>query len=256
MPRWGLIDRPVTRVTENESRLERWAAAAPGLLFLVGGLLGLAAAAEFFRYGILLYNRTRLVSPTTLVLSDALVMFAEVASIVIGITAAVASTCWLVSRRRAIFERVGTRDPRSVRGIAIGALVPVLSLAMPGVFLTELVDAKGGVERDRSITLVRIWWAAWVINWGVVLAALLWRFRDSLQAQADGVLFSAVVALVGLAVALLTVHLIRTVDDQRWRGSERKAPTRWVVSAARRPASVPAVQAPQPEASRDEVAVS
>ncbi|MDJ0394350.1 DUF4328 domain-containing protein [Rhodococcus sp. G-MC3] len=230
MPRWGLIDRPVLRLPETESRLQRWAAAAPGLLFLVGGLLGLAAAAELFRYGILLYNRTRLVSPTTLVVSDALVMFAEVASIVIGIAAAIASACWLISRRQVIFERAGTQDPRSARGILVGSLIPILSLAMPGVFLTELVDAKGGSDRPRALVLVRIWWAAWVINWGFVLAAILWRFRDSLQSRADGVLFSALVALVGLAVVLLTIRLIRTIDDQRWRGNDRKAPTRWTVS--------------------------
>lgn len=235
MPRWGLIDRPATPLLERESRLERWAGAAPGLLFLLFGLLLLAAVAELFRYGILLYNRARLVSQTTLVVSDALVVFAEVASIVIGIASAAAAVCWLVSRRRALFERAGTREPRSTRSIFLGSLLPIVSLAMPGVYLAELIDARAGSDRPRVLTLVRVWWAAWVVNWALVLGSILLRFRDSLQAQADGVLFSAIVALFAAAVALLTVRVIRTVDDQRWRGSQKRAPTRWVVSVNKKP---------------------
>lgn len=238
MPRWGLIDRPIAAAQEREPRLQRWAGAAPGLLLLVGALLGLAVLSELFRYGILLYNRTRLVDRTMLVASDALVLFAEVASVVIGIAAAVASASWLVSRRRVMFERSGTRDPRSVRGIFVGSLVPVLSLVMPGVFLTELVDVRGRADQDRLRVLVRVWWGAWVANWALVLAASLWRLRDSLQAQADGVLFSAFVALVAAAVAFLTVYLMRRVDGLEWRGNQRKAPTRWV-SAIPRTAAVP-----------------
>lgn len=230
MPRWGLIDRPITTHLEREPRLQRWAGAASGLLLLVVALLVLAAFAELFRYGILLYNRTRLVSQTTLVLSDALVLFAEVASVCIGIAAAVASVCWLVDRRRSIFDRAGVRDPRSARGIFVGSLVPVLSLAMPGVFLTELVDVRGRADQGRLRVLVRIWWAAWVANWALVLAATLWRFRDSLQAQANGVLFSAFVALIAAVVAVLTLVLMRSVDGLRWRGGARAAPTRWVVA--------------------------
>ncbi|WP_338887567.1 DUF4328 domain-containing protein [Rhodococcus sovatensis] len=230
MPRWGLIDRPITTHIEREPRLQRWAGAASGLLVLVVALLVLAAFAELFRYGILLYNRTRLVSQTTLVLSDAVVLFAEVASVCIGIAAAVASVCWLVDRRRSIFDRAGVRDPRRARGIFVGSLVPVLSLAMPGVFLTELVDVRGRADQGRLRVLVRIWWAAWVVNWVLVLAATLWRFRDSLQAQANGVLFSAFVALAAAVVAILTLVLVRSVDGLRWRGGARAAPTRWVVA--------------------------
>lgn len=245
IPRWGLIDRPVTHAQEREPRLQRWASAAPGLLVLVGALLGVAAVAELFRYGILLHNRTRLVGQRTLVASDALVLFAEIASVVIGIAAAVASACWLVSRRRAMFERSGTRDPRSVRAIFVGSLVPVLSLVMPGVFLTELVDARGRTDRDRLRVLVRVWWAAWVVNWALVLVASLWRLRDSLQAQANGVLFSAILALVAASVAFLTIHLMRRIDGLGWRGIKRKAPTRWVAAIPRTAATPNAATVPR-----------
>ena len=233
IPRWGLIDQPVSNVQEREPRLRRWAGAAPGLLVLAASLLGLAAAAELFRYGILLYNRTRLVGQMTLVTSDALVLFAETASIVIGIAAAVGSACWLVDRRRIFFERAGTRDPRSSRTIFVGTLVPVLSLALPGVFLTELADAKAGVGKPRLVRDIRIWWGLWVLNWALVVAASLWRLRDSLQAQADGVLLSAIVALVGVLTALWTVHLLHSIDDLGWRGTHKPSPTRWVVSVPR-----------------------
>lgn len=230
IPRWGLIDRPRTVAQDGESRLVRWAGSASGLLLLVAALLGLAAVAEFVRYGVLLYNRTRLVSRTTLAASDALVLFAQVASVVIGVAAAVASVCWLVDRRRLMFERAGLRDPRSARSIFVGSLVPFLTLALPGVFLTELVDARGRADRDRLRILVRVWWTAWVANWALVLAASLWRLRDSLQAQADGVLLSAVVALIAATVALQAIHLMRRVDGLGWRGGRRASPTRWVVA--------------------------
>lgn len=233
IPRWGLIDRPVHHDDEQQSRLDRWAGAASGLLVLTGALLLLAALAEFVRYGILLYNRTRLVSPAALVGSDALVLFAEVASIVIGVAAAVASTCWLVKSRREFFERSGAREPRTVRSIFLGCLVPVVSLVMPGVFLTELVDARGRSDHPRLRTLVRIWWAAWVVDWVLVLGATLWRTRDSLQARADGVLFSALLALFAAALAFLSLRVMRDVESRGLRGGERAAPTRWVVAANR-----------------------
>ena len=140
----------VDTADEPETRVERWSDAASGLLMLTAALLGVAVVAEGLRYAILLYNRTRLVSPSTLVISDALVLFSQVASIVIGVAAAVASGCWLVTRRRAVFERAGQRDPRSVRSLLIGCLVPVLSLVLPGVYLTELVERKNGPDRESG----------------------------------------------------------------------------------------------------------
>ncbi len=238
IPRWGLIDNPVPKKSDDPSRRERWAESAPGLLTLTMALLALACVAELFRYGILLYNRTRLVNPRALMASDALVVFAEVASIIIGVSAAVAVVSWLVVRRSEHFARAGSRDPRRATTMYLGSLVPVLSLVMPGVYLTELVDVRGGIERTKLLTLVRIWWAVWVLDWALVLTVTLWRFRDSLQAEADGVLLSAVGAVVAAAVAFSTLLLIRGIDSQGLRGTERAAPTRWVISVVRSESSV------------------
>ncbi|MBY6411792.1 DUF4328 domain-containing protein [Rhodococcus sp. BP-252] len=245
MPRWGLLDHPVSRPDDHVSRLDRWARSASGLLVLTGALLLLAFVAELVRYGILLYNRTRLIDRTVLVTSDALVLFAEVSAIVIGIAAAVASTCWLVKRRRDFYARAGSRDPRSGRTIFLGCLVPVVSLVLPGVFLTELVDVRGRSDRHRLRMLVRLWWASWTVNWVLILGAALWRTRDSLQAQADGVLFSALLALVGAGMAFFTLRLVRDVESRSLRGADRPAPTRWVVDTSRKT-----------EPARDEVTAS
>ncbi len=239
MPRWGLVDRPIPEPDDGESRIERWAVAAPGLLALTGSLLLLAAAAELLRYGILLYNRTRLVDSTTVIISDAFVSFAGLIAIVIGVSAAVASACWLVSRRHSVFERADMRDPRSIRELIIGSLVPGLSLVMPGVFLTELVAVRGGADRARLLVAVRIWWGLWVFDWALIGAAIWWRTRDSLQAQADGVLFYAFVSLVGACLAVWTIRVMRGVDDLRWRGTNRAAPKRWVVASGRASAREP-----------------
>lgn len=233
MPRWGLVDQPISEPDGEESRIERWAAAAPGMLTLTGILLLLAGAAELSRYGILLYNRTRLVNSATLIISDAFVSFAGLIAIVTGVSAAVASACWLCSRRHSVFERANLREPRSVRELLIGSLVPGLSLVMPGVFLTELVTVRGGSDRARLLVAVRIWWGLWVFDWALIAAAMWWRTRDSLQAQADGVLFYAFVSLVGACLAVWTIRVMRGVDNLRWRGSEQAAPKRWVVAGGR-----------------------
>ncbi|OLT36789.1 hypothetical protein BJF84_08235 [Rhodococcus sp. CUA-806] len=37
----------------------------------------------------------------------------------------------------------------------------------------------------------------------------------------------------GRGVALLTIYLMRSVDELRWRGGRRPDPTRWVVAVPR-----------------------
>lgn len=207
MPRWGLLD-PLPDEDVEPGRAETAADLAPTLLVGTAVVFGLAALAEAVRYGVLLYNRTRLVDPLMLALSDAAVWATQVVGPVVALAAAVASGLRLIDLRRRIYAERGLAEPRSPLSILAGLVVPGLNLAMPGVFLTEIAD------RDpRLLRAIRTWWVLWVVNGVLVVVLLAWRQRDTLQARADGVLLTAVLAALGAVVALSTLHVLRLFDD-------------------------------------------
>ncbi|RVW02265.1 DUF4328 domain-containing protein [Rhodococcus spongiicola] len=222
VPRWGLLDPPPERPDDRLTRTESAADLAPTLLACTAIVFGLAAASEAFRYGLLLFNRVRLVDPLTLALSDSMVWATQVSAPLVALAAAIASVCRLALTRRRVLAARGLADPRSPRSLAVGVLVPVVNLVMPGVFLSEIA----GGDR-RTLTAIRIWWAAWVANGALVAVGLLWRNRDTLQAQADGVVLAAVTAAVAAATALLTLHIVRRFDDRDLFGRQHRS-ARWI----------------------------
>lgn len=222
VPRWGLLDPPPAETDSRLTRTETAADLAPTLLACAAIVFALAAASEAFRYGLLLFNRVRLVDPLTLAVSDSLVWATELSAPLVALAAAAASVCRLVVVRRDVLAARGFADPRSPRALALGVLVPVVNLVMPGVFLTEIA----GDDR-RTLVAIRIWWAVWVTNGVLVVVGLLSRNRDGLQARADGVLLAAVTAAVAAGTALLTLHVIRRFDGQDLWG-RRRAGTRWI----------------------------
>ncbi len=226
IPRWGLRDVPAPAAPEIHHRLERYAPKVEQLLLITAWLFGAAALAEIARYLILLRNRTRLIDPTVLAVSDAFVWICSVGAAVSAVTAAVALVGWLIRLRRRAFARSGAADPRSPIAIAFGCLVPVVNLLWPGVYLTE---AAGAHDDPRLLRAVRIWWFAWVADGLLVAAALLWRTADSLQVEADGVAFTAFTDAVAAGIAVLTLVVVRHFDGRDLRGRARMA-HRWVVT--------------------------
>ncbi|GGL25652.1 membrane protein [Nocardia jinanensis] len=229
IPRWGLRDRPVPDHESDGHRarplsaLTRWTHAA---LLATAVLFAVSALAEAGRYLILLRNRTRLIEPPLLWFSDALVNTAALFALIMALVAAFATLGWLIEARRVTFAAAGGSDPRSPRMLALGCLIPVINLIWPGVFLTEVVS---GHADPRARTAVRIWWAAWVFGGMVTVAALYWRTADSLQAKADGVLFTAFTDVAAAGVAVLTLWVVRTIEGRDLRGRNRLA-RRWVVA--------------------------
>ncbi|RVW02124.1 DUF4328 domain-containing protein [Rhodococcus xishaensis] len=222
VPRWGLLDPPPERPDDRFTRTESAADLAPTLLACTAIVFGLAAASEAFRYALLMFNRVQLVDPLTLALSDSMVWATQVSAPLVALAAAIASVCRLALTRRRVLAARGLADPRSPRSLAVGVLVPVVNLVMPGVFLSEI--ARGD---RRTLTAIRIWWVAWVANGVLVAIGLLWRNRDTLQAQADGVVLAAVTATVAAATALLTLHIVRRFDDRDLFGRPHRS-ARWV----------------------------
>ncbi|MEV0947098.1 DUF4328 domain-containing protein [Rhodococcus sp. NPDC049939] len=192
-------------------------------LALTAIFFGLAVLAELARYGILVYNRTRLIDPAVLALSDSAVFFSQVGGTLFALLSGISAVCWLLRIRRRAFTNSKQSDPRSTGEVIVGCAVPGLNLVMPGVFLLEVI------RRDpRAVTLVRAWWSLWVFGAVLVLFNWFWRSRPGLQAMADGVLLSAFTALVASATAVATLMVVRRLEGRTLRGS--KAVTRWVIA--------------------------
>ncbi|QLY31121.1 DUF4328 domain-containing protein [Nocardia huaxiensis] len=236
IPRWGLQDRPPQRTIAPPTRFQRLVERIPELLMTTAGLFVLAALAEFGRYGVLLRNRTRLIPPWLLYLSDGAVYVFGITALLFALVTAVAMVGWLARTRRAAFAAAQREDPRSLRALILGCVVPGVNLVWPGVFLTDAVRARAAGTMlpggdPRLLRTVRIWWAAWVLNGILVVVAQLYRFADTLQAQADGVLVAAWTDLAAAAVAVLTLWMVRTFDGRDLRGRE-VGRTRWLVATA------------------------
>lgn len=226
IPRWGLIDVPRPAAAEPAGRLDRAAASVRTLLLWTAIAFGGAALAELGRYLVLLYNRTRLVPPVLLHVSDAAVIGLSIVAQAVAVLAAVAAVGRLIQLRRAAYARLGRSDPRPVRTLVLGCLVPVANLVWPGVFLTELLTGR---DDPRTLRLIRLWWAVWVLSGVMVLAALFWRRAESLQAQADGVVFTALTDAVAAGVALLTLAVLNALEGRDLRGRARST-RRWTVA--------------------------
>ncbi|PXX63020.1 uncharacterized protein DUF4328 [Nocardia tenerifensis] len=239
IPRWGLLDpppRPAAAEPRPLTRLTKWAST---LLIATAALFAVAAVAELLRYLLLLRNRTRLIHPALLLCSDVFVVGAALLALLLALVTAVAVIGWLIDARRLAFREAGRADPRSVRTLVLGCVIPVVNLLWPGVFLTELVARRAD---PRALRAIRIWWAAWVFGGLVTTAALAWRTADSLQVKADGVVFTAFTDLVAGAVALLTLAMMRAVEDRDALGRDRTA-RRWLVAVD---PPVPVIEPVQP----------
>ncbi|GAB2650429.1 DUF4328 domain-containing protein [Nocardia goodfellowii] len=246
IPRWGLIDPPPRTADAPRTRWQRWTERVEPLLLVTAGLFALASAAELGRYGILLRNRTRLIEPLLLRASDALVIGSAVLASVFALLTAVALIGWLIETRAATFASAGRSDPRSARTLTLGCVIPGVNLLWPGVFLTELARQR---DDPRTLRAIRVWWCAWILGGAMAAAALLWRTADSLQAQADGVLFMVWTDLVAAGVAVLTLWVVRLFAGRDLLGRTKLA-RRWVVAAD---AAVPVIEPVHPGAGQAKV---
>lgn len=228
IPRWGLRDVPPQTSTVPRGRIERLSARVSLLLTLTAGIFIAAGLAEIGRYGILLRNRTRLIQPWLLTTSDVTVYVTSLLALIAALVTAIAVVGRLAEIRRAAYTAAGQRDPRSPITLALGCLVPGVNLLWPGVFLTEVARIR---QDPRLLKPVRIWWGVWIFNALMVLGALLWRIPGTLQAEADGVLWTAATDLVAAAVAVLTLWVLRAAEGLDLRGRPHTA-KRWTVATA------------------------
>ncbi|ANY06694.1 DUF4328 domain-containing protein [Pseudonocardia sp. HH130630-07] len=174
-----------------------------------------AAAAELWRYGLLVASLSDALSPTAVGWSDAMVWFGGWSSIVALVAGGVLTISWSLAAYRAAAERSGTRAWRSRRSVVAGWLVPGWNLAAPGSLLGEIEHSALELPADRRPRPSRdllVWWGLWIAS--VVLGAvtLAWRFRTGTQALADGVLLHVWANLLAAVTAYWTVRVVRRLS--------------------------------------------
>jgi len=181
-----------------------------------------AAAAEVWRYGLLLASRRDALSAPVVAASDALVLSAGTIAPILTVLTGGLVVLWSVRATAAAADGAGVVPSRRARDIVAGWLVPGVNLAVPGSVLAEIEHTALGLpatSRPRPSRLLRAWWVLWIA--GVVLSALvlLWGLRTGVQARADGVVLHAVLdllaAVTAAVTAVLLAHLTRLLAPAR-----------------------------------------
>lgn len=215
-------DQPITI-----DRVRAVSGHASAMLWTVAGLALLAGGGEVWRYVLLLQSRNGALSDRLVATSDAVVTVAAILAVAFAVLTVIVTYWWLYLARRVAAESAGRTLARTDRQVLIYLLIPGVNLAMAGVILAELendvVRRPVGKHPVPSRQLA-IWWATWVGSGLLFTAAIVWRFRDGVQARADGVVLSALTDLAAVAVAILTALLVRRlttllapIDPQRAR---------------------------------------
>jgi hypothetical protein len=225
IPRWGLTDQfdggYEAGGPQAETRSGPSAAMVRGTLMTTAVLLGVAAAVHIVRYALLLINRSTLLNPWVAglatwlgVAASVLALFAVVASVVVLMN-------WLIARRGRAFAQRDMADPRPAWEIRVGCLVPVVNLFWAPVYLIELADAEGRLDRLRP-TIVT-WWCVWIFSTLLSIFSIATSFTSDPQGIADNTV-ATIVAYLGALAALLLVQRVlmgfesRPVDRpvKRW----------------------------------------
>jgi hypothetical protein len=221
-PNWGFptlawrwptaVPGTATEQPVTVDRVRSVAGHAAAMMWALACLAVAAAVGEAWRYVLLLQSRTGALSSGVVGASDALVTIAALLTLVFGVIAAVVTLWWLHLARHAAADLADQLPSRPDWQVLVYLLVPVVNLAMAGVILSELehqVLRRPAIERPRPTKHVKIWWATWA-GAGVLFGiTVIWRFRDTAQARADGVILNAATDLAAAAVAILTALMIR-----------------------------------------------
>ena len=247
-PRWGfpnLTWREPTAVPGTPSSfptpLERMRALSRNaitLLWCLAGLAAVAAAAEFWRYALMVISRDSALSSGVVGMSNALEVISSLMAVIFGLMAVVSVLWWLLLAGQASAEEAGHEMPRSWWQVVAGCLVPGVNLVMAGSILAELEHAvlrRAPYRRPKPSRLVLWWWTAWAGNEVLMVLVIVWRLRGSLQAQADAVLLSGLLDLSAVALAGLTAVLVHRLTKLLTPVSVRRLRLRTVRSVSGAP---------------------
>src|SRR5215470_5238439 len=220
-PRWGfpLLTWRSPKTFEPvpvsyAQRAKALAGTAGPLLWLAAAVSLLAAAAELWRYRLLLDSRFDALPAGRLRMSDVLVVTGGVMAALACGLAALVTLLWVLRAYAAAAEFAGVRPSRSPAVLLAGWLLPVANLLVPGATLSEIEHAvlrRPPGRRPAPSRLVRGWWLAWAGSVLLAWTALAWSLLESTQAKADGVLLHVAVDVAAAVAAAVTAIVVRSL---------------------------------------------
>lgn len=232
IPRWGLADRvdqaPV--VAEKPSQTGPSAPNVRTTLFLSVLVLGITALVYVVRYVLLMVNRNTLLNSIVAFAADWLGVLASVAAIGAVFTSGAMLIRWLIARRAAVFVHHGLPEPRSVRALWAGCVVPLANLLWAPVYVIELATIEDHYARLRRPILE--WWIVWIFSYLASIFAIFTSFARDAQGIADN---TVLMVFAYLLAALTLATLARIFEGFERKPVERPA-HRWVVVEPDRPA--------------------
>ncbi|MGJ7909090.1 DUF4328 domain-containing protein [Actinopolyspora sp. H202] len=223
-PRWGFpplawrwpLALPTNGRADPAERVASLSVTAVATLWITAVLGSAAAAAELWRYVLLLRSASGALNGTVLAVSDALVATAGIMTWLFGVLGGVFGVLWALRAREYAHRRAALRPARPDWQVVAGFLVPGLNLFVPGSVLAELEHAtlRGIGEADGRVRpapsrMVKLWWGGWCLSLLLGWTTLLWGLRDSAQALADGVLLHAGSDLALTGVVVLSILVIK-----------------------------------------------
>ncbi|SDH44931.1 protein of unknown function [Lentzea fradiae] len=222
-PRWGfplLAWRWPTAVpgtveqADSVDGVRRLGKTAQNALWLLGIVAVWAALSEVWRYVLVAMSRFGALSAGVVNTSDAFVVSASAITITGCVLSLVLVLLWVHRARNVAAPIVGYGPSRSDRDALIGLFVPGVNLVVPGSVLAELEHAvarRPATERPTPSKLLRWWWGLWAASAVLFVVQVLWSFRDSTQALADGILLHAFSDFVLAALAIVTALVVRRI---------------------------------------------
>lgn len=261
-PRWGmplLVWRAPTAVPGTRSARQgpfealRTAAgfALSALALLAVGAF-LAAAAQSWRYVLLVQSRDAVLGQTTVVLSDVAVWLTTWGTWLLAVAAVPLAGWWVLVALEAAAVHAGVKAPRSSRDVVIRLAAPWLlpaaivaglvvlasfvpssrtAVAAAGTPLVLVTAVAAGVctgpvvtelehlalkrpagSRPKPSRLVIAWWLLWVLNPVLALLTVRAQLADGLQAQADAVALGIGTNLAAAGLAVLSALLVRRIS--------------------------------------------
>ena len=222
-PRWGfplLAWRWPTAVAgaveqaDSVDGVRRLGRTAQNSLWLLAAVAVWGGLSEFWRYVLVALSRFGALSAGVVSASDAMVVSSSAITITGCLLSLVLTLLWVHRTRNVAATLVGYGPSRSDAAALVGLLVPGMNLVVPGSVLAELEHAvarRPAGERPRPSKLLRRWWGLWVASGLTFVITVLWSFRDSTQALADGVLLHAFGDLLLAGVAAATALVVRRI---------------------------------------------
>ncbi|MFJ8914530.1 DUF4328 domain-containing protein [Amycolatopsis sp. NPDC102389] len=224
-PRWGfpnLVWRRPTAVPGTASgevtageRLRVITRSLLPVLWTFAGLAVVASAAEIWRYVLLVQSRDSALSTSVVSVSDSFVITAGLLTTILSLLPSGLTVWWLLVARHAAADVTGEAPPRRQRQVLAFVLVPVVNLLMVLPVVAELEHAvlrRTRETRPKPSRLVLVWWGVWVLNWLLLTLVIVWRFRDGVQALADGVVLVALTDLAAAGLAVVTALLVKRMS--------------------------------------------